>query len=268
MARDYPAFLFYAEDFEAGTAEMSNAETGMYIRLLCHQWHKLFVPDDPARIAFITRAPKEEVAEAWPTVRAKFKDCGGGQLKNQRLEKIRAELKKSTKARSASGKAGAEARWGNGKKDGELNGKPDADGMANASQSDSKHMASRVGDVNATGFASASAIASGFKAFWEAVPNKTGKAAAEKAYAKAVRMLSFLDTGDHPGAGKPHVFLCERMKAFAASPIGRGDKQFIPHPSKWLNEGRYDDDPTTWNRRRDPRGTGGAIEDYLGDSDG
>ena len=66
----------------------------------------------------------------------------------------------------------------------------------------------------------------------------------------------------------PHGYLLGKMQAFAASPIGRGDKQYIPHPATWLNNGRYDDDPATWVRRRDPRGTGDAMAEYLRGSNG
>jgi hypothetical protein len=63
--------------------------------------------------------------------------------------------------------------------------------------------------------------------------------------------------------------LVERMQAFSASP--KALSRFCPHPSTWLNEGRYDDDPRTWLRgddRNDPRGTGAALLGFLGESNG
>jgi len=39
MAKD-PAFLFYYQDFLVGTMFMSNEETGMYIKILCHMADK------------------------------------------------------------------------------------------------------------------------------------------------------------------------------------------------------------------------------------
>lgn len=144
MSREFPAFLFYPEDFEAGTSEMTNAEVGMYMRLLCHQWHKGFVPNDPDRIASITRSKPGEMETSWPHVLPKFKDCGKGQLKNQRLEKIRAELKKLKRVRSASGKAGAAARWHGDRSD----GYEDGGSMPNASESDGKKVSSRVGNAD------------------------------------------------------------------------------------------------------------------------
>jgi uncharacterized protein YdaU (DUF1376 family) len=44
-----PAFQFYADDFIAGTADMSAEEVGAFIRLLCHQWSKGSIPADEER---------------------------------------------------------------------------------------------------------------------------------------------------------------------------------------------------------------------------
>ena len=42
--RKAPAFQFYADDFLAGTLEMSQEEVGQFIRLLCHQWNRGSIP--------------------------------------------------------------------------------------------------------------------------------------------------------------------------------------------------------------------------------
>jgi hypothetical protein len=94
-----------------------------------------------------------------------------------------------------------------------------------------------------------------FDAFWEATPRKVGKLSAKSAYTATIRTLK------ERGQDDPHGFLLDRIKAFAASPKGRGE--FCPHPTTWLNQGRYDDDPTTWldsgenrNGRRNAIGAG------------
>jgi hypothetical protein len=104
-----------------------------------------------------------------------------------------------------------------------------------------------------------------FERWWSTVPKKVGKQAAQRAYDKAVKFLRSRPPEAGPGADDPHGFLLERMAAFAASPKARSD--FCPNPSTWLSEGRYDDDPATWERsRQDPRGTLSALDQYLGDS--
>lgn len=69
-----------------------------------------------------------------------------------------------------------------------------------------------------------------FDSFWRDYPRKVGKEAAKKAFIKALkltdapRIMSGLETLRIQVAGK--------------------DQQYIPHPSTWLNEGRWDDEVT------------------------
>ena len=69
-------------------------------------------------------------------------------------------------------------------------------------------------------------------------------------------------------AVKPYQreYLADRMTAFAASPDARPTDREPIHPTTWLNQGRYDDDPETWQRQSgssDPRGTAAAVNNYL-----
>lgn len=47
-------------------------------------------------------------------------------------------------------------------------------------------------------------------------------------------------------AGEARAWLLERWTRYNASPKAAGG--FSPHPSTWLSEGRYDDDPAEWER--------------------
>lgn len=113
-----------------------------------------------------------------------------------------------------------------------------------------------------------SAVADGgFESFWSVVPRKVGRREAETAFEKAAARIA---GRVGPGGENPDAFLVERMTVFAKSAQGRSG-QFCPHPSTWLNQGRYDDDPAEWNRRddkRDPRGTLGAAREFLEMADG
>jgi uncharacterized protein YdaU (DUF1376 family) len=136
--RKAPAFQFYADDFLAGTADMSAEEVGGYIRLLCHQWSKGGIPSDEdrsARIAGLMGSPSIRY------VLAKFTLCDGDTLKNVRLEQIRQEQADYKLKQAASGKTGAQKRWDKPKCDGNPNGvaiaTPMATPMANAWRSDS-----------------------------------------------------------------------------------------------------------------------------------
>ena len=69
-----------------------------------------------------------------------------------------------------------------------------------------------------------------FDAFWAVYPkNVGGKVAAHKAFVKAVSLVSL----DVVLAG---------AKRYAADP-NLPDRQFIPNPATWLNQGRWEDDP-------------------------
>lgn len=85
----------------------------------------------------------------------------------------------------------------------------------------------------------------GFRDWYAAYPKKAKPKAAAVAYAKAVKDIQ---GRDGLGGKDPVGFLLNRAKAFAASGIGKGDAQYIPHPASWLNAGSYDDDESCWAR--------------------
>lgn len=70
---------------------------------------------------------------------------------------------------------------------------------------------------------------SDFIEFYDAYPRHVGKQAAARAFKKAAKKVS------------PSVIItaAERLAADPNLP----DKQFIPHPATWLNQGRWDDEP-------------------------
>ncbi|MDQ0030177.1 hypothetical protein [Arthrobacter bambusae] len=77
-------------------------------------------------------------------------------------------------------------------------------------------------------FSSSSTTA--FDAFWAGYPRKVGKAAAQKAFAKA---LKFTDVET----------VMSGVEALRTEVAGK-DQKFTPHAATWLNEGRWDDEPS------------------------
>lgn len=125
--RKAPAFQFYADDFLAGTSDMSAEEVGGYIRLLCHQWTKGGIPNDE------DRAGRMAGLMGSPSIRyvlAKFSPCEDGMLRNSRLEQVRQEQADYKAKQSTAGRSGAEKRWSKWPKDGDPNGKPMATPLA------------------------------------------------------------------------------------------------------------------------------------------
>lgn len=82
-----------------------------------------------------------------------------------------------------------------------------------------------------------------FAEWWKAYPRKVGKQAAERAYRKA-RQRICRATGRSPPEARD--MLLEAAQAFAVTPRGQG--AFCPHPSTWLNQGRWEDDRSEWQR--------------------
>jgi len=102
--RKAPAFQFYADDFLAGTSDMSAEEVGGYIRLLCHQWTKGGIPNDPdraGRMATLLGSP------SLGYVLAKFSLCEDGMLRNERLEQVRADQEAYKAKQATAGRNGA-----------------------------------------------------------------------------------------------------------------------------------------------------------------
>jgi len=68
-----------------------------------------------------------------------------------------------------------------------------------------------------------------FEAFWSTYPRRVGKGAARKAYEKAIKITT------------PEAIMAglHRQLAYYAT----REQQFIPHPSTWLNQERWADDP-------------------------
>lgn len=84
-------------------------------------------------------------------------------------------------------------------------------------------------------------IADGFRQFWSAYPKRSGEDAARKAFTKAVGRAQ-----QERGKGRAEAIqhLTDKSSEFAASPRGQGE--FCPDASRWLADGRWKDDPATW----------------------
>lgn len=89
-----------------------------------------------------------------------------------------------------------------------------------------------------------------FEAFWEAYPKKVGKTDAQKSWQK-IKGVS-LDT---------------LLKAIEAQKKSKQwqDRQYIPNPSTWLNQGRWMDEviPDTGSKKDIPKGASGLGEAEL-----
>jgi hypothetical protein len=102
--RKAPAFQFYADDFLAGTLDMSQDEVGAYIRLLCHQWSRGSIPVETEK--------QQRLAGGSVSVDvlAKFQLCDDGLFRNARLESEREKQKEYRNKQREKGLKSALAR--------------------------------------------------------------------------------------------------------------------------------------------------------------
>ena len=85
-----------------------------------------------------------------------------------------------------------------------------------------------------------------FNAWWEHYPKqrRTDKQKAFAAYKRAGKRI-IADDSRHLNKEQAAEFLRSKAAEFAASPIGQ--TKFAPAAHRWLDNGRYDDDPSAWN---------------------
>jgi len=254
-----PAFQFYADDFLAGTMDLSPEEVGAYIRLLCAQWSRGYIVPDPARIDRIAGCPVP------PVVLAKFDQGEDGNLRNARLEREREKQNEFRNGRSEAGKKGAAKRWqknssaiakpspSHGLANGLAIDLPLANGMAN--DSSPSPSPSSINTVPAKGAEPPPDL----EEIYQAYPKKVAKPEALRAIAKAVAADGF----DH---------VLKRTRMFGT--VCNKPRQFVPNPSTFFNQRRYADDPETWkdhadHSRNNPqsfdRGQGTCNADVVND---
>lgn len=100
-------FPFYASDFVLGTATMSPAAVGCYIRLLCHEWECGPLSSDPKAIERIAPGSRR----VWEEIAPKFVERDG-KLVNERLEDVRAESVEAHRKATEKASKAASASWG------------------------------------------------------------------------------------------------------------------------------------------------------------
>lgn len=228
-----PAFSFYAKDFLAGTATMSLAEVGAYVRLLCYQWDSGSVPADPDERARLLGCAKAQERDLWRKVGKKFILVDDTYI-NERLEAEREKQAERRRRLSENGKQGGRPPKPNTKPN-ESNSFPIAkanenlnERLAFSSSSSGKDLVPVPKDRTPRTTLTPPA----FERWYAAYPKKIKRQDALKAWLKI----------------NPDPAMVDRMLAALAwqrtQPMWVKDGgQFIPYPASYLNSGSYDDEP-------------------------
>lgn len=218
---DTPFMPLWVADFLADTMDLGAKEVGAYMLLLMALWSRDgYLPADQKKLQRVARCGRDW-PKIWDALQGYFQ-TDGERIWNRRLleEATKVAAKRAVNAHSG-------ARGGRSKA---LNRKEA--GLANATnslyqpepypESEKKEETSNEVSVRAK------PDTPEFEAIWKAYPRKVGKGAARKAWAKARKVASFEE-------------IASGLAAFVASSTGT-EQRFIPHPSTWLNEERWNDE--------------------------
>jgi len=220
MKKD-PAFLFYSSDFLTGVVDLTNEEVGQYIKLLCLQHQK-------GRLT--KKAIKLAVGEVSDDVMCKFDIDENGLYYNKRLE-VEAEKRNYFISKQTE----------NGRKGGRPTTQyQNPDHNPNVTQTKPKHNPDHnpnktiTEDENDNENKNRNKIIDvSFDEFWKIYPRKVAKA---KAYAVWKRIKP------DEGLLKEIMLALDDQRKSEQWTKDRG--QFIPHPATWLNQRRWEDEPT------------------------
>lgn len=234
----------YVADYLGDTRHLTTEQHGAYLLLLMTMWRaEGKLPNCDKKLARIVGA----TASRWAKIKAdvlEFFDVEEDFITNKRLM---FELKKASEKSIKRAEAGTRGGEAKALKDNKAR-------VANASQLPC-HSSEPEPDTTVTNVPvvvtppakrpDRKLIAEGFVAFWQAYPLRKGKEAAAKAFARA---LTRIDDPDPLGVILAGIERCQREW---------DDPKYIPHPSTWLNQGRWADEeipqPTHAPRARHDR---------------
>jgi len=99
----------YVADYLADTGHLSTLEHGAYLLLIMHYWQNGSLPVEDVKLARIARLTPKEWASVCHTIAELF----ASDWRHKRIDAELAKASENMERRSAAGKAGASARYGN-----------------------------------------------------------------------------------------------------------------------------------------------------------
>lgn len=254
MSRKLPAFQFYPGDWrkDPNLSRCTHAEKGVWMDMLCIAFE---CDERGVLISQGTPWTDEEIAGA----------IGGDQ--SATLSHIAALLRKGVAKRRNDGAIFSarlvrdESKRAKCSEAGKLGGNPNLTQpkptLKGGCKGDHKGHVKRMPTPSSSSSVSSSSsdlrtpvvpVEGGYKKdfleWYEEYPKHVSKEAAAKAYEVAQGKLQSQRLQSRTEIAG---YLVERAKAYARSRVGK-DPKFTPHPSTWLNQGRYHDDDAEWSR--------------------
>ena len=235
-----PWMPFWGTDFMASTLGWSVSERGAYMLLLWAAWEGNGLPADAERVFRLD----PDIRAAWHVLEDKFPVAGDGRRRNPRQERERVEMIQLVERRAQRARKAAAARW-------------DATSIACASpqampkechththththtqtetETEKTHSIIQAVDLPATR-RRVTIPRDALEELWDRFPRKVGKKKAMALMEKVVREIMREIEHDEPTDAL--IVLGERIDLLAQQ-HRTTEPQFIPHPTTWLNQGRY-----------------------------
>jgi uncharacterized protein YdaU (DUF1376 family) len=246
MSRTKIWMPLYVADYLADTTRLSTEQHGAYLLLIMDYWRNGPLPDDDKTLAKITKLS----LRSWRLNRtfiAPLFSIGGGVWRHKRIDQELAEAAQNAARHEDRARAAAEKRW---ERHRARHATSNATSIAQAlleecpspspspsplkKESQTPPTALFPGvepaldgpvDVAIKGIAYPEA----FEAFWDRYPRKEGKKAAFRAWQVAKKLVE-------------QASLLAGVERYAKACQGK-DPRYVAHPTTWLNQGRWDDQP-------------------------
>ena len=236
MSKGTAWFPCYASDLLGSMRwkMMTPAQRGAYWQLICWQMQSAdgHLPADIAQLSALADmdvSAHKLLLEAFPEV------TEGRRANHKALTLWQARVSFAAQM-AASGREGNAKRWGTRSPPDRLPDRlPDVNPIASASLSTSTSTSTSISTTTPT-----KKTPEGFEAFWTCYPNKKGKQAAVKAWERAKNKPDY----------QTIIAAVERQKTWPNWTKDGG--QYIPNPATWLNQGRWEDQPTVAESNRTP----------------
>jgi uncharacterized protein YdaU (DUF1376 family) len=210
-----PWMPLYVADYLADTSHLGAAESGAYLHLIMHYWLKGSLPQDHKQLAKIARMSLKQFNRALPIIAPFFNPDWTHNRIDQELEKVK-EISEKRRGAVLQRKDRSNTNVPTNVEQKNTHSHSHSH-IQSKSQSNIQSKSNNNNTLRAT---------PEFDLFWSAYPNKVKKFEALKAWHKAIKTEEPLK-------------IIEGLKNFRFS----DDPQFNPHPSTWLNQRRWLDEP-------------------------
>jgi uncharacterized protein YdaU (DUF1376 family) len=230
---DFPALPLWTDSFIADTIHLDATETGAYMMLLMVAWRRPSndLPDDEKQLAKFSRCGLKQWRRIAPVV-MQFWHLREGSWRQKKLDKVRRTVEAQRDQKSRAGKASALKRQQTGQTAvDEPYQQPKPYPKPKDFKKDIYPPDLPFDDGNVTPLPKrTNGTKAGFADFWKAYPRREGKIAAEKAFDKAAKIAPVGDIMAGVSRAACHWQQTDR------------DREFIPLPATWLNQGRWCDE--------------------------